>query len=1323
MQAIATLVNTQTKQQTGWLEGCVCLLRNGAKQNIPDKNGRLPLHAATAEVDLRTAIEGMTALHWASFHNRPEHVQALLQKGADPTLVDKDFKTALHWAVQSGSRFMCSLILDHHLGSTVINYDDENGKTCVHIAAAAGYSDIIYELARVPETNLQALDVDERTPLHWAAAAGKEECVQALLQLGVEPGPRDINENTPLTYAMYCGHTACIKLLSADSRPDSTRQLLSQSSDPTIRKEGKFRVLNQIFSCKKKKELHAMRERELSQERHLQETSEVDDIITMFDCTVDLPAKEDSRKQSTEPGKHDDLIPKDHRSLPPIRTQSLPPITLGNSLLTNLHNVPHRTVSGQMVSPLAHRSQKSKSEHDLFDSRAKAQKATGPSWKTESSHLLKHKAWVSPPSDRILDKLLHETPSPIDVLCSNHTPYIQRNDQVANTHLVPLRMRDSALARNSLAPIRDHCTHRSDIMKHKSLRLFGLVFFLPFGCAFGFFNSCAKITPDSSTLIPVELGANFTAVCTLRDDSVYNANDVTWFIGNVTLPRQSYTNRNKTSSVTLIVRSDMNNPLKCTASKQDLSYEDPCMYGIYLNKGYPPLKPENLTCIALQDGNNISPELTCSWDPGTRDPIIKTNYTLFIKVLNNIHNVTSYKYPTRNLTIKLPTFPNHMQLEVWVKAVNDLGAVESKKLLHDSEYFAKPNPPANVRIIPEDNFPTTLIVNWTHPIHETIFRLKYHIRYCQAGCSVWQELPENSTKENIKSFRLQYLQPYTDYVVQVRCIQHELLGYWSEWSRNATARTPEAAPGTRPDLWRVYEDGSNNTVVKLIWKEPQKSNGKILGYDLTVDEDGHPESHVVTSNEYNLSLKGEKTLIRITANNSVGVSPAATLMIARPGLKLFPGVEQVNCSAHGQQLWVNWLPTADIRAYEYVIEWVSVPNKEIGWKRVIGTATNVSFKDLKPFKRYNVSVSPIYRVRRSSFYRPGTPFTVQAYLQQAPPLKGPFVTATATGKTSAQLRWNEIPVDDQQGFLINYTIFYKTGNNEKFVVVPSNTYSYKLTQLASDSHYVVHILVSNEEGSKKGFDSSFHTKKYDDGEIDLIVVGVCLGFLFFVLFIMYIFFRKNELIKRHLWPQVPDPSHSTIANWSPDCPNKPDTPKESIMTEVSVVEVDMDDKKSLCDEDKAVMPLKKYFSEERSSGIGGSSGMSTPRQSVSSNDEADSGQTTASTVQYSAVVSSGYKGQTPGTQAVMFSRSESTQPLLECEENPEHLSEASSHQKNSYFKRHRGLEQLNMDEEDEPSFGLLSFSPMDEEDSPTLTEDPPGPTPSYMPQQSGYRPQ
>uniref|UniRef100_A0A9L0TPK0 Ankyrin repeat domain 55 n=1 Tax=Equus caballus TaxID=9796 RepID=A0A9L0TPK0_HORSE len=41
----------------GWLEGCVSLLRNGAKHNIPDKNGRLPLHAATAEPDVRWSVD------------------------------------------------------------------------------------------------------------------------------------------------------------------------------------------------------------------------------------------------------------------------------------------------------------------------------------------------------------------------------------------------------------------------------------------------------------------------------------------------------------------------------------------------------------------------------------------------------------------------------------------------------------------------------------------------------------------------------------------------------------------------------------------------------------------------------------------------------------------------------------------------------------------------------------------------------------------------------------------------------------------------------------------------------------------------------------------------------------------------------------------------------------------------------------------------------------------------------------------------------------------------------------------------------------------
>lgn len=52
-----------------------------------------------------------------------------------------------------------------------------------------------------------------RTPLHWAAAAGKAECVRSLLALGVDSSLRDANESAALAYALHCGHAACVRLL------------------------------------------------------------------------------------------------------------------------------------------------------------------------------------------------------------------------------------------------------------------------------------------------------------------------------------------------------------------------------------------------------------------------------------------------------------------------------------------------------------------------------------------------------------------------------------------------------------------------------------------------------------------------------------------------------------------------------------------------------------------------------------------------------------------------------------------------------------------------------------------------------------------------------------------------------------------------------------------------------------------------------------------------------------------------------------------------------------------------------------------------------
>ncbi|XP_060091956.1 ankyrin repeat domain-containing protein 55 [Heteronotia binoei] len=474
----------------GWLEGCVTLLRNGAKQNIPDKNGRLPLHAATADPNVRLLsvllqqsdlseinhqdAEGMTSLHWAAFHNRPQHVQILLQKGADPTLVDKDFKTALHWAVQSGNRFLCSIILSHHQGPLIINYDDENGKTCLHIAAAAGYSDIISELAKVPECSLQALDVDDRTPLHWAAAAGKADCVRVLLQLGVESSPRDINENTPLIYAMYCGHTACIKLLSQENRLELVHQLSSQNNKFS-KKESRFSMLNQIFSCKKKKDNWKANQKDKTRDKsQREETSEVDDIITTFDCIMDANCKGSSeecvmaidfKRRSTDTkyliSENNSL---DCHSLPPIRTQSLPPITVSHPFLTSSTTASSMNL-GTDARHFAHCSQKSRSEHDLSDQRNNRQTLDNP-WKIDTNQILTCKIWTTMPSDnKLVDGLFPERSSHV-LLCPPYLPHLPNSPSgklFQQATLEQPKVKDLTSVRKTLAPLLNHCVQKAPL--------------------------------------------------------------------------------------------------------------------------------------------------------------------------------------------------------------------------------------------------------------------------------------------------------------------------------------------------------------------------------------------------------------------------------------------------------------------------------------------------------------------------------------------------------------------------------------------------------------------------------------------------------------------------------------------------------------------------------------------------------------------------------------------------------------------------------------------------------------------------------------------
>ncbi|XP_041816511.1 interleukin-6 receptor subunit beta isoform X2 [Chelmon rostratus] len=790
-----------------------------------------------------------------------------------------------------------------------------------------------------------------------------------------------------------------------------------------------------------------------------------------------------------------------------------------------------------------------------------------------------------------------------------------------------------------------------------------------------------------------------------------------------------------------------------------------CLASARPARGDRPEKPENLSCVAVQVKTSISPNISCEWEPaGPQTTDVPTTYTLNVNIISGPANYV--QTPLNHAEVPLEIYPNHMTLEIWVEAKNDLGKTESEHLKEDAGWFVKTNPPSNVRIISEKSFPTSLLINWIHPIVEEYLKLTYQIRFCPDGSHSWTYVPLVDTAKYIQSFRLQNLQPDTVYVTQVRCKNaREGHGYWSDWSANATKRTPEARPTSKPDLWKIITegDGMNERQVEFICKDPVFANGRITRFDIKILDlkdkvkNGSLESESIPVNRSEadsrsgrqkitalkqIHLPDDKSVqVFVAAVNSVGSSAEASLVIPEKAYE-FPPVEELKVWPHEGQLWLEWKSPKNIAVSEYVVEWF--PGDPIDWQRENRSTTLTAIKgNLKKFVCYNISVYPIY------YGRTGKPASVEAFLEQRAPLEGPTVRLNGKpGRNEAELVWTEIPQQSRQGFITNYTIFYASGTKIHNKTVPANVTSYTLTSLSGNTKYDAWVRASTIQGSTRGSNHSFTTLKYASGEIEGIVVGVSLGFLFIVVMIMLLCINKKDVIKKKFWPQIPNPGESTIGNWSPDYPLKAETPKENCLSGISVLDVDVCDAKCVFEEDKASLPLKKdkYLSEEHSSGIGGSSCMSSPRQSVSDSDEGgDMADTTASTVQYSSVVASnGYKGQTPSSQPqqAIFSRSESTQPLLDSEENPDMFLQEGSRQSQRFPRQpcftHSARNQDSTDAADFNQLEMeqqevlepLDFCPLEEDSEQTTPTDgqsadwpPAAAVSSYMPQLGGYRPQ
>ncbi|KFQ35081.1 Interleukin-31 receptor subunit alpha, partial [Merops nubicus] len=322
----------------------------------------------------------------------------------------------------------------------------------------------------------------------------------------------------------------------------------------------------------------------------------------------------------------------------------------------------------------------------------------------------------------------------------------------------------------------------------------------------------------------------------------------------------------------------------------------------------------------------------------------------------------------------------------------------------------------------------------------------------------------------------------TEYSVAVRCSCVESI-FWSEWSRGKTASTEEKAPSEKVDLWRVI--GSSHSAgsrsVHLLWK-PLNSfppSGRIQGYKIQYFPENNAAlkmTNFSANKNISLLLNEEAYIISVTAYNSAGNSPEAILRIPSTKEKSSQIIETMRTFTTNEEVIVEWV-VSEPEVTEYVVEWYEdLGTDPFGrsWQYVSNsTVWKTNKKNFKPFICYNISVYPLYGNKVAA------PQSLQTYVQEKKPSEGPVADTGIPGKNEVTIKWKEISKDKRNGFIRNYTIFYKPEDGKELnETVNFDVLQYRLKSLQANTQYTVYIVANNKAGGTSGERKTFKTLKF-----------------------------------------------------------------------------------------------------------------------------------------------------------------------------------------------------------------------------------------------------
>ncbi len=154
-------------------------------------------------------VDGMTALHWAAYHDDFEMAKRLLVAEANAKVENRYGVTPLSLACTNGNAELVRLLLTAGADS---NSTLRGGETVLMTAACTGRVGPVQALLDAG-AKVDAKDRKGQTPLMWAAAEGHAEVVELLINAGADVSARLKSGFTPLLFAAREGSIEVVQTL------------------------------------------------------------------------------------------------------------------------------------------------------------------------------------------------------------------------------------------------------------------------------------------------------------------------------------------------------------------------------------------------------------------------------------------------------------------------------------------------------------------------------------------------------------------------------------------------------------------------------------------------------------------------------------------------------------------------------------------------------------------------------------------------------------------------------------------------------------------------------------------------------------------------------------------------------------------------------------------------------------------------------------------------------------------------------------------------------------------------------------------------------